>query len=230
MNTSSFSRFIKREWLQLVLLLLPFLAVALVIPHATERVPMQWGLDGRVNWTAPKSWGLWSLPCVAVFTTFLIMAFESFDKRKFNSDGTLTEHGNAVRCIRFGISVFLAAILAIQISAALGHHPDVSHYVPAGMGLLFAFLGSMFGKLKPNRYAGFRVPWTMNSETVWVRTHQAAGKLWMIGGIAEAVCSLLLPARLMAALTVVWILVLVFAPLMVAWQAAREEKRTASGN
>jgi uncharacterized membrane protein len=115
----------------------------------------------------------------------------------------------------------------IQIAAALGKHPDVSRLVPVGVALLFAYMGLLFGKLKRNRYAGFRVPWTMNSDFVWERTHRVAGKMWLVSSLVVAAISWFLPLALMNRVFLGWIVVLVLAPLFVAWRAAREEKHGA---
>ena len=55
---------------------------------------------------------------------------------------------------------------------------------------------------------GIRLPWTLNSEENWNRTHRLAGFLWVLGGIAFIVMSFIgwsLPVffGLIAAMTLV---------------------------
>jgi len=38
----------------------------------TERIPMQWGLDGRPTWTAPKTVGVWFMVAFSLATRLLI--------------------------------------------------------------------------------------------------------------------------------------------------------------
>ena len=220
------TRFFKHEWLQLLLVLVPLLAAFSAMPFAVDRVPMQWDMHGHVNWYAPKTWGLLVLPGTLLLVTALVMVLEHFDKQRMHpDDGSLTLHGRATRSIRLGITLMLGAVSIVQIAAALGWHPNVAKLVPLGIALLFAFMGTVFGKLKQNRYVGIRVPWTMNSETVWARTHQAAGRLWTVSGLVVAVASLLVPARVVAPLLVSWIIVILAVPLVVAWRSARDERR-----
>ena len=40
------------------------------------------------------------------------------------------------------------------------------------------------GTIRPNYFVGIKVPWTLNNDIVWTRTHKMAGKLWFWGGIA----------------------------------------------
>jgi uncharacterized membrane protein len=218
--------FLREEWLQVLLLALPVLSALAALPFATNRVPMQWGLDGRVNWYAPKEWGLLVMPVTMVLTFGLVFWLESRDPaRHREADGTLSPHGRATRSIRLGISVMLAAVSLIQISAALGRHPDVSRLIPSLVALLIAFLGNFFGKLKPNRYAGIRVPWTLNSENVWRITHRISGWIYTASSLVFLAAIWLLPQRCQTWLFAGWIAALVVAPLFIAWRAAVAERQ-----
>jgi uncharacterized membrane protein len=45
--------------------------------------------------------------------------------------------------------------------------------------------------IKPNYFIGFRIPWTLENEENWRKTHYLVSKVWVAGGILMAVCSLL---------------------------------------
>lgn len=222
-----FTVLLKEEWLQLTIVAAPLIAAIIALPHASARVPMQWGAQGQVNWTAPKAWGLFAMPATMVFMLGIILAFEFFDPRRRNSDGSLTEHGKATRSIRLGISVLLCAASGLQIAASLGMKPDIIHFIPSAVGLLFAFLGTLFGKLKRNRYAGFRIPWTLNSDFVWERTHQMAGRIWTITGLIIAISSWLIPPSLFVPMLLTVVALNIGLPFHAAWKAHREEQRGA---
>jgi uncharacterized membrane protein len=59
--------------------------------------------------------------------------------------------------------------------------------------VLFALLGNYMNNIKPNFFAGIRLPWTLNDENNWRRTHNLAGKLWVGGGILLAIVAFFLP-------------------------------------
>lgn len=219
------SSFIRDEWLQLLLLAIPILAALAAMPFATDRVPMQWNMRGEVNWYAPKSWGLLTIPATLLFTFALLFWLESRDKaRHRESDDALTAHGKATKQIRLGIAFVLGAVALVQISASLGHRPDVGRWVVTAVALLMAFIGNLFGKLKPNRYAGIRVPWTMNSEHVWRQTHRVAGWIWTLSSLIVAALSWLLPVAVVHVyVSSVWMFFLIVPPLVVAWYEARKE-------
>ena len=59
------------------------------------------------------------------------------------------------------------------------------------LGILLVVLGNMMPKLKINYMIGFKTPWTLSNETVWLKTHRLAGKLWFAGGFVMMAGSLL---------------------------------------
>jgi uncharacterized membrane protein len=54
------------------------------------------------------------------------------------------------------------------------------------MGLFWAVIGNYMNNIKPNYFAGFRLPWTLESEDNWRHTHHLASKLWFAGGLLIA--------------------------------------------
>ena len=80
------------------------------------------------------------------------------------------------------------------------------------VGLLFALLGNYMNTIKPNFFAGIRLPWTLNDENNWRKTHQLAGKLWFFGGILVALFSWFLPENLLIYMFVAVMIVLVLIP------------------
>ncbi len=217
--------FIRAEWLQLFLLILPLAGALIATPFATERVPMQWSLNGRVNWTAPGEWGLLVIPLSMIGVYSLIFWREHSDSRRTNEDRTLSGHGRATRMIRLAISAVLGVVTMIQIAAALGRSPDASRLVPTAVALLIAFTGNFLAKLKPNRYVGFRIPWTMKSEHVWRVTHRFAGWLYTSTGLIMAILPWFAPGGSQKFSFLIWVAVLIIFPLWVAWRAAAGENQ-----
>lgn len=124
---------------------------------------------------------------VSLFTYFLINNIHRIDpKRKSKpQSGTFNK-------LALGLVIFLAALNLIIISSAKGNIVMQNFLFPL-LGLLFAFLGNYMNNIKPNYFAGFRLPWTLSDDENWRKTHQLAGRLWFAGGLFLAIVSLLLP-------------------------------------
>lgn len=161
------------------------------------------------------------VPVLNLVTLGVVFLREKSDaaRRKDGGADQLSAHGKATRFLRLAVSLFLAVVVVVQIRVSLGREVDVGRLIICLTALLFAAMGNVFPKLKPNRYAGFRVPWTLNSETVWRRTHRFAGWLWSISGLMMAMVVWLFPLRQMPGLLGGWLIVLIVPPVIVAWRA-----------
>jgi hypothetical protein len=73
------------------------------------RMPMQWGLDGKPTWTAPKAIGLWLTVAIALSTRLLIWAAMTYFPQ--------TVHGAESGLLMASI-IFLASHLFVLKQAA----------------------------------------------------------------------------------------------------------------
>jgi uncharacterized membrane protein len=60
----------------------------------------------------------------------------------------------------------------------------------AAIGVLFAVIGGVMGKVTRNFFAGIRTPWTLASEEVWNRTHRLGSKIFMAAGLVAVAAAL----------------------------------------
>jgi uncharacterized membrane protein len=89
------------------------------------------------------------------------------------------------------IPFMTVTLVPITIFAGLGYDIPIEKIVPAFVGLLFIVIGNYLPKSKQNYTVGIKLPWTLNNETNWNKTHRLAGYLWMIGGVLMFVNSFL---------------------------------------
>jgi len=107
------------------------------------------------------------------------------------------ENKTRLHRLAFGVVVFMSAVFCmILYSSSHGNIRFSMNLLLAGMGLLFAFIGNYMHNIKPNYFAGFRLPWTLENEENWKKTHALGGKLWFGGGLLLAVTCIFLPARI----------------------------------
>lgn len=66
---------------------------------------------------------------------------------------------------------------------ALGMDVNMKVIVSILMGGIFILLGNYMSKNHQNYTVGIKLPWTLNSEENWNRTHRMAGKLWILAGL-----------------------------------------------
>ena len=113
------------------------------------------------------------------------------------------------------------SVFYLIYSKALGSTTNPSIFASALLGLIFVIMGNYMPKLKVNHTVGIRLPWTLQSEDNWHKTHRLAGKLWVLGGLI-----LLIEAGLQFAVPYVMgivILTIVLIPILYSYQLSRKD-------
>jgi uncharacterized membrane protein len=124
---------------------------------------------------------------VNILVYLLLTNIHRFDPKK----GAVDNKGRLSR-IAFATSLFMSALLVLIIySTKKGGFTDISiGLIFSGIGLLFAVIGNYMPNMKPNYFAGMRLPWTLENPENWRKTHALAGRLWFAGGLIIAVVCL----------------------------------------
>jgi uncharacterized membrane protein len=109
------------------------------------------------------------------------------------------------------ISVLFCFINFMIIYAAQNKVENISWIIFPALGIFFAFLGKYMREIKPNYFAGFRTPWALENDDNWRETHLLAGSMWIAGGIAIAILTIVLPTkfRLIAFMSIIGIMTIV---------------------
>jgi uncharacterized membrane protein len=152
---------------------------AWMILPAGAQIPIHWNAAGEIDGWASKTFGLLLTPALTLGLTALFAVIPRIDPRGDN----ILRSWDAYRIIWIGTLVLMLCIQAITILAAFGREINAGFLIPAGVGLLFVFLGNSMGKIRPNYMFGVRTPWTLASEVSWNKTHRLAGWLFVALGL-----------------------------------------------
>jgi|ERR1051326_7605605 uncharacterized membrane protein len=214
--------FRKIVWLVIVL---PAVYLALVWNKLPEKVAMHFDLKGNVDRFGSKN-ELIIMSSVMILmnaVVYLILTnIYRIDPKRYAA-----ENKSRLYRIAFAVCVFISAVLCLIIySSTQGNIKFSTRLILSGVGLLFAFIGNYMHNLKPNYFAGFRLPWTLENEDNWRKTHLLGGKVWFVGGLVIAVICLLLPpeASMVAFFSIMLILVLI--PAIYSYRLYKKQKST----
>jgi uncharacterized membrane protein len=218
---------LRNEWLQLLILAIPFCVAAFWWPQLPARLPIHWNFRGEIDGYAGKIFGALFLPVINVVLVLLITLLPRFDPKFPNYDvATQASITGVYRVCRLAISVFLAALTVAILLFALQFHFDLTRLLAGGMGLLFAVIGNSMTKLRPNWFAGFRTPWSLESRSVWIKTHRLGGWLMVGCGLGLFVESLFFSAKLCFLAGVLPLIILVgIVPAAYSYFCYRAEKK-----
>lgn len=212
-----------RTTIFLVLLLLPFGYAAYLYPDAPERVPIHFNINGE-----PDGWGNRNslfigpliLGIVGIFIYVLISNIRRIDPKRFG-DGD----DRVFQQVALVTQAFLCCLNLLILYGSM--HPEVliQKLLIAFIGLIVSVFGLYMSKLKQNYFAGFKLPWTLESEANWISTHRLAGKLWFAGGVLILPASILLNGEVLSVVFVSIMVVLVVWPSVHSYLFFRNEQR-----
>ena len=189
MNTKKYG-----PWLVALLIIAPFIYGALIFPQLPSRIPTHFNIEGKADaWGGPSSIfiGPGIMGAVSIFVFILMSNLKTFDPKKYDEANDTLYSNFAVLTV-----AFLSALSTIIIySSTHSDQINVGNLILPLLGLSFAGLGWYMPKFKQNYFVGFKLPWTLENETNWNETHKVAGKLWIYGGLFQAVVTFILPMK-----------------------------------
>jgi uncharacterized membrane protein len=82
-------------------------------------------------------------------------------------------------------------------SLYLGVHPSTppTQGLAVLLGVFFGLMGNYLTTVQPNYFVGIRTPWTLESPTVWARTHRIGGILFCLVGVLLVLLAFVLPTE-----------------------------------
>jgi uncharacterized membrane protein len=183
-------KFLKRLiWLFIIA---PVVYLAIVWNTGPETVALHADLNGEVDRYDNKN----ELITMTLILTLVNMAVYLLLPQVYRIDPKRYAAENKSRLYRiaFAVSVFIAAVLCLLIYSSIhGNFKFGTRFILAGVGLLLAVVANYMYSIKPNYFAGIRLPWTLNNDENWKKTHLLGGKLMFAGGLVIAVTCLFTP-------------------------------------
>ncbi|MBV9008203.1 MAG: DUF1648 domain-containing protein [Verrucomicrobia bacterium] len=205
----------KRNIAEALLLLLPFLIIALAWKRLPPMIPMHWNIRGQVDRWDSKPFAF-LLPALAIALNAFLRAIPLFDpklRRKADAFGPI-----ALSRIRLALTVLFVVLSLVQLAAALNYPIGTGRVVITCALLLLAALGNFLGNLRPNYFAGIRTPWTLESGETWRVTHRLGAKLIVFGSLGLLVVQFIVDPRTFGALTLLAIIALVIWSFVYSWR------------
>jgi uncharacterized membrane protein len=169
----------RTEWPLWALLAAMFTLAAITWPHAPDRIPVHWGLNGEVDRYGGKFEGLLLVPLLGLGTYLLFLVVPRFDPGRAN----YAQFAGAYTLLRVSILAVLALVDGVIHLWIRGVHMSMGTLIPMLVGAMFVVMGSVLGKIRPNWFVGIRTPWTLSSKLAWTKTHRAGGWVFMAAGV-----------------------------------------------
>ena len=162
--------------------LLPIVAGLLLWNRLPDPMPTHWNMAGEVDGWSGKAFAVFGLPLILVAAEWLCMVVTIYTdpKRENHSDKVL-------HLVLWIIPILSIVMHTFTYAIALGVDVPMNSVMPIFMGLIFVIIGNYLPKCKQNYTIGIKIPWTLNSEENWNKTHRFAGILWVVSGLVMVV-------------------------------------------
>jgi uncharacterized membrane protein len=169
-----------------LIIILPVIYLAIVWNRMPDKIAMHFDIKGNADKFDSKNEFLWFMGIMLVVSAGIYLLLTNvyrIDPKRYAA-----ENKDRLRKIGFAVVTFMSAIecLVIYVGVQGSLKLDI-HIMFALMGVFWAVIGNYMNNIKPNYFAGFRLPWTLENEDNWRRTHHLASKLWFAGGLLIAV-------------------------------------------
>ena len=160
-----------------LIMLIPILVGLLLWEKLPEQVPYHWNINGEVDGWAGKAQAVFFMPLFMLAMHWVCVFASTADPKSKNY------HPKSILLVLWICPILNLVLNTMVYGAALGYAISVELVMPLLMGALFIFIGNLLPKMRQSYTMGIKLPWTLNNEENWNKTHRLAGKLWVGGGV-----------------------------------------------
>jgi uncharacterized membrane protein len=205
-----------------VIALIPWVYLLSIWSSLPERIPVHFRIDGT-----PDKYGqrneIFFIPATCTLVSILVYLLLT-NIYKIDPKRLAQKQPEIFLKIALVVVVFISCMSIIILNWTATQHTMGMNLVLAMMGLLFAYMGNVMHSIKPNYFAGFRLPWTLESEENWRATHLLGSKIWFAGGILIAILALFIKPLVMFFIMMGIVLVMVIIPTVYSYRMFARSK------
>lgn len=182
-----------------IIILLPIVIGLIFWNELPAEMVTHWGNDNEPNGWSSKPMTVFGIPGImAVLHVFSLLV--TFADPKRSNIGA-----KAIGIVYWIIPLTSLLVAGSTYAYALGINVNIGMICCLLMGVIFILLGNYMPKARQNYTFGYKIPWTLNSEENWNKTHRLAGWIMVFCGflfiinafvLSEWLLALLIPAAL----------------------------------
>ncbi|WP_455714175.1 SdpI family protein [Anaerosporobacter sp.] len=160
-----------------IICLLPILMGVFYYKELPNQLAIHFNDAGKADNYMNKPLVIFGLPIflavLNLFTQFRLVT----DPQKANYPKVL------LNLFRWLVPVISVGCMTYIIFFALGKDFHIGNIGSIVLGILLIFIGNYLPKCHFNYTMGIKLPWTLNNEDNWNKTHRLAGFIYVVGGV-----------------------------------------------
>lgn len=156
--------------------LLPVILALALYDKLPAQIAVHFDHTGTPDNYIPKAIAVFGLPVIMaainLFTHFML----DHDPRRKNASATMR------MVAKWSLPLISVIVIPVTLFMAMGARIPIVMVVTGLVSVLLVICGNYLPKCKRNYTVGIRLPWTLDSDDNWNKTHRFAGPVWVIGG------------------------------------------------
>ena len=157
--------------------LLPFAIGAVFYGRMPEQMATHFDFNFQPDDYSSREFALFGIPAFMTAIFVLCVGMLEVDPKKRGMNDRLKT------ITRWIVPILSIIVQCIIISYALDNSLNLVRFIPILVGVLILLIGNYLHKCRQNYTMGIKLPWTLNSEENWERTHRFGGKMYVIAGL-----------------------------------------------
>ncbi len=160
-----------------ILILLPSIVGCVFWNQLPEEIPTHFNLLGQADGYNHKVFAIFGLPALMLLMHWVLLFLMVKDPKSSNIS-------SKIQILIYWIIPFVSCLSMISIfGESLGYSMMSGLLAQIFMGVVMIVIGNYLPKTHRNYIIGIRLPWTLESDKNWRKTHRLAGKIWVLGGL-----------------------------------------------
>lgn len=186
-----------------IAVLLPVLAGLIIWDKLPETMTTHFGVGGEADGYASKLFAVVGVPLILLGLHLFCLFITSLDPKAKNQNKKIAY------LVLWLVPIISIATMTMLYTYNVGIATSPEVYTLVFVGALFLILGNWLPKTRQNYAVGIKVPWTLDNELNWEKTHRLAGYLWMIGGIIMIIMGITTKAPEIVVIVSIFIVVVI---------------------
>ena len=164
-----------------IIILAPIVVGLILWDKLPAEMATHFDANGVADGWSPKELAVFGLPLFLLAVHWFCMAFTSVDPKRQNfSDKVIV------------LVMWLCPVVSIVGNGAtylyaMDNSVNTTPIAMLLLGCVFIVVGNYMPKMKQSYTIGIKVPWALNSEENWNRTHRFAGYMYMLAGVVTII-------------------------------------------
>lgn len=159
------------------LCLLPVVLGLTLYSKLPAQIPVHFESSGVPDRFFSKPLAVFGLPAVLAAINIYVHFRLNRDPKAENASGALKQ------AYKWVVPIAALVLMPVSLFMAMGAAIPIAMIGQGLTGLVIAIAGNYLPKCRRNYTIGIRLPWTLDSEENWTRTHRFAGFVWAAGGL-----------------------------------------------